>query len=46
MFGGHVLDGCRVYTTAEVVVAELTDLFFDRHTDATFGYRELVVAPR
>lgn len=46
MLGGHMLDGCRVYTTAEVVVADLTGLRFDRHTDATFGYRELVVTPR
>lgn len=44
--GGHLLDGCRVYTTAEIVVAELTGLAFTRETDPSSGYKELVVAPR
>ena len=43
--GGHLLDGCRVYTTAEIVLGELPQLEFRRETDATFGYRELVVRP-
>jgi uncharacterized protein len=43
--GGHLLDGCRVYTTAEIVLGELPQLEFRRETDATFGYQELVVAP-
>jgi predicted DNA-binding protein with PD1-like motif len=43
--GGHLLDGCRVYTTAEIVLAELPQLDFRRETDATFGYQELVVRP-
>ena len=43
--GGHLLDGCRVYTTAEIVLGELPDLEFRRETDATFGYQELVVRP-
>lgn len=46
MFGGHLLDGCLVYTTAEVVLAELGDVQFTRRLDAAFGYQELVVAPR
>ncbi len=41
--GGHLLDGCRVYTTAEIVLGELTALKFTRETDPTFGYQELVV---
>lgn len=45
-FGGHLLDGSLVYTTAEVVIAELSDLEFKRELDKTFGYRELVVYPR
>jgi predicted DNA-binding protein with PD1-like motif len=44
--GGHLLSGCRVYTTAEIVLAELPELEFVRETDPTFGYRELVVKPR
>ena len=43
--GGHLLDGCRVYTTAEIVLGELPQLEFRRETDATFGYQELVVRP-
>ena len=43
--GGHLLDGCRVYTTAEVVLGALPALQFVRETDATFGYQELVVKP-
>ena len=43
--GGHLLDGCRVYTTAEIVLGELPQLEFRRETDVTFGYQELVVRP-
>jgi predicted DNA-binding protein with PD1-like motif len=45
-FGGHLTDGCLVYTTAEVVVGELTGLEFRREPDRTFGYDELAVYPR
>jgi len=43
IFGGHLLDDNLIYTTAEIVVAELTDVEFNREVDATFGYKELVV---
>lgn len=43
--GGHLMDGCRIYTTAELVLAELPALEFRRETDATFGYLELAVYP-
>jgi predicted DNA-binding protein with PD1-like motif len=43
--GGHLLAGCRVYTTAEIVLAALPALKFTRETDPTFGYKELVVKP-
>ncbi len=43
--GRHLLDGCLVYTTAEIVLGELPALEFRRETDPTFGYRELVVRP-
>jgi hypothetical protein len=41
--GGHLLDGNRIYTTAEIVIAELTDLRFEREADPTYGYLELVI---
>jgi predicted DNA-binding protein with PD1-like motif len=43
--GGHLMDGCRVYTTAEIVLGELPQLEFRREKDDTFGYQELVVRP-
>jgi len=44
--GGHLLAGCRVYTTAEIVLAALPGLEFTRETDPAFGYKELVVKPK
>ena len=41
--GGHLLDGCEVYTTAEVVLGDLPGVRFRRELDATYGYNELVV---
>ena len=43
--GGHLLDGCVVYTTAEIVLGELPALEFRRETDPAFGYKELTVYP-
>ncbi|MDO7885114.1 PPC domain-containing DNA-binding protein [Hymenobacter cheonanensis] len=43
--GGHLLDGCRIYTTAEIVLGALPALRFTRQTDPAFGYKELVVEP-
>ena len=42
-WGGHLVAGCRVYTTAEIVVVSLPGLAFTREVDPTFGYQELVV---
>lgn len=41
--GGHLLDGNLIYTTAEIVIAELADLRFERGIDPTYGYLELVI---
>lgn len=41
--GGHLLEGCKIYTTAEIVISVLTDLEFKRELDSTYGYKELVV---
>ncbi len=43
MFGGHMLPGCLVYTTAEIVLASLEDFVFVRVPCAKSGYDELVV---
>ncbi|WP_332368154.1 PPC domain-containing DNA-binding protein [Spirosoma telluris] len=41
--GGHLMEGCTVYTTAELVVGVMTDITYAREVDPAFGYRELVV---
>lgn len=41
--GGHVMTGCLVYTTAEIVVAALPGLTFERQPDEQTGYRELLI---
>lgn len=44
--GGHLLPGCIIYTTAEVVVAELPGVVFQRSPDPHTGYGELTIFPR
>lgn len=42
VFGGHLLEGCEIYTTAEVGIME-SDILFKRVYDPDTGYKELVV---
>jgi predicted DNA-binding protein with PD1-like motif len=44
--GGHLVEGCTVRTTAEVVVAADDRLVFAREHDPATGYDELVVRER
>ena len=44
MIGGHVMPGCLIYTTAEIVVGALSGLTFQRRLDTQTGYRELAIA--
>lgn len=43
MFGGHMLPGCLVYTTAEIVLAQLEDFVFARVACPMSGYDELEI---
>lgn len=43
--GGHLVEGCRIYTTAEIVVGEARGLTFHRSTDAVTTYPELTIGP-
>lgn len=43
VFGGHIMDGCVIRTTAEVAIASLPSLQFSRAPDPQTGYLELVV---
>lgn len=45
-FGGHLLDGCTIYTTAEIVIGEALDLEFRRAIDPETGHLELTVEKR
>lgn len=44
--GGHLLDENFIYTTAEIIITELSDLEFQREKDDTYGYQELSIQKR
>jgi len=44
--GAHFGPGSSVYTTAEIILAELTDFDFTRELCPLSGYEELIVSPR
>ena len=44
--GGHLVHGCLVNTTAELVIGEATEVEFHRLLDPATGYNELSVQPR
>lgn len=41
--GGHLLDGCIIYTTAEIVIGTSDDFIFLRTVDEKTGYKELEI---
>ena len=41
--GGHLLEGCKVYTTAEIVISEAADLIFTREKDGSTPWEELQI---
>jgi predicted DNA-binding protein with PD1-like motif len=41
--GGHLTEGCEIYTTAEIVIADAVGLLFTREQDAETGYKELKI---
>lgn len=43
--GGHLLDGCLVYTTAEIVIGVFDEAEFLREFDPQSGSKELQVLP-
>ncbi|WP_205755945.1 PPC domain-containing DNA-binding protein [Lacibacter luteus] len=44
--GGHLLDSNLVYTTAEIIIGEGTQLIFTREKDGTTPWEELQVKPK
>lgn len=41
--GGHLESGCKIYTTAEIVLAVFDDVVYKREFAEDSGYEELVV---
>lgn len=41
--GGHLVDGCLIYTTAEIVIGTSEELVFLRTVDEQTGYQELEI---
>jgi hypothetical protein len=41
--GGHLMDGCKIYTTAEIVILTSNDFVFKREKDGTTPWEELQV---
>ncbi|HEX2996312.1 MAG TPA: PPC domain-containing DNA-binding protein [Anaerolineales bacterium] len=44
--GGHLVPGCRIYTTVEIVIAVFEDVVYRREFAEDSGYEELMVYPR
>jgi uncharacterized protein len=44
--GGHLLAGCKVYTTAEIVIQQHPDLIFTREVDGSTPWAELQIKPK
>ena len=42
--GGHLLDGCKVYTTAEIVIAGTDKYVFTRENDGSTPWKELQIS--
>lgn len=44
--GGHLVEGSRIYTTAEIVIGEAVGVAFGREMDGLTGYKELTIRQR
>ena len=42
VYGGHLLNGCKIHTTAEIAIIE-SEICFKRIFDPKTGYKELVI---
>jgi uncharacterized protein len=42
-WGGHLVEGCEIYTTAEILIAELPGVEFSRVKDPKTGFAELLI---
>ena len=44
--GSHLAPGCKIYTTAEIVIARFEDMIYKRELVEDPGYEKLVVLPQ
>ncbi len=44
--GGHLVEGCIIYTTAEIVIGTRENFIFLRTVDETTGYKKLEIKPK
>lgn len=44
-YGAHLMEGCRIFTTAEIVIGIIPNCSFLRTLDPQTGYPELEVVP-
>ena len=45
VIGGHLVAGCMINTTCELVIGELEDYVYDVEFDEETGYDELIIKP-
>lgn len=43
VLGGHLMEGCIIRTTCELVIGILDDVSFDRKFDESTGFKELTI---
>ena len=43
--GGHLMNGCTIYTTAEIILGESKSLVFTREKDGSTPWEELQIKP-
>jgi len=41
--GGHLVHGCKIYTTAEIILVQSANYVFAREQDDSTGWKELIV---
>lgn len=44
--GGHLAEGCKIYTTAEIVLVESEKYIFRREKDGSTSWKELLITKK
>lgn len=44
--GGHLMEGCKIYTTAEIVLVESGKYIFTREKDGSTSWKELQITKK